>query len=351
VLALFDPPTGSLKYRRGGFSGAAISWSGEFDLGAAPGGYAHVSSDDGNFWWVGGIDGTAGVWAARSTKPDAGTDWTPGFQPRKTLADPGVVAANGPGATSIPAVVGLGTDRALMVWSKSNSLRWATVSDASGFGPVGTVTSDSRLEDWGIVRAGKYVYLVQRTVRSNEFRLFVYDIAAGTWSAGTSPGVSGEVSGNDGIPLSAQRDDIYAFYTWDGAENVGKGEDRIVRYKKYTGPGAAGKWSAPTDLTVGGRLNGDHITTPSATAGEPMVIGWIVDDDDVQGTGQAIEYYAGLEAASRAVGQGVVRRTNAPGAPPPNMPLMAVAIAFSAATATATVIATRTSKPTVRPKR
>lgn len=265
VVMLFQNESG-LNVKRGVAGTTTISWGSQSQIAASsPGTTATVGIDDGNYWWVGGCDSAVGVWAYRSTNADQGSSWTSGWGTLRTLADSAVVSL------AKCAVIGLASNKMLMIWASGNALKWSLVTDA-GFVGINTLVSTANDVDWGVVRSGGYVYLVHTdsTGVGGNWVLRVFNESNDTWSLGTSPGVSGQVTTDDGMPLTADGDNIYAFGTFRGA---GGGMDRIIRYKKYTGPGASGSWDG--SLTTLGpdtaRGNCDELQASSKPHGSKIV--------------------------------------------------------------------------------
>lgn len=273
-----------LNIFRGVAGTSSITWGSEIEITAStPGDTCAISIDDGNYWWVGGINGTSGVFAYRSTNADAGSSWTNGWTTQLTAADSGVASGNG------FAIIGLASNKALAVWYNGTALKWATVTNA-GFGTVNTLAATANSEDWGLVRSNGYVYLVytDNTGVGGNWILTVFNESNDTWTTGTSPGISGQPTNHDGIPLTANGNDIYAFGTWGG---VGGGQDRIIKYAKYTGPGTSGTWGSNADYGPNDRRgNGDEITSiANASLGGKLLVMFSFNDCDLTGTGFTVE--------------------------------------------------------------
>jgi len=280
--------SGTPRWLRGEISGTTVTWDTEDNLGVSQyGTYAHCSIDDGNYWWIGGIDGTTGVWAARATNADTGTSWTSGFQTRKTVADTGV------GTADVFTIIGLSSDKALCIWGNTNSLKWATVTDAGGFSSVGTLKATAHQDDWGVVRAGGNVYAVgtDSTTPGGNWWLEVFSESGGSWTSGPAPSISGSPTDNDGIALvyDEQHDRLLAFGTFRG---YGPDDDRIINYKVYSGPGAAGSWSSTLfQLNPWGIGNSDEINVaPLAVDGKFLLLS-SEGDADLTGQYYSLAYY------------------------------------------------------------
>lgn len=290
VYAMFGSSSTTRGIRRGVISGSSITWDTEQTITQASDRHRHITVDDGGFVWIGGTTASTGVWARRATSTDSVT----AFQAVKTAADASVISGD------IFAMVGLTSDKALCVWRSGSVLKSATVTDAGGFSAVTTVnaTAVADDEDWGMVRdpANGLVYVAHTdsTTPGGNWVLRVFNVGAGTWSTTTnSPGVSGQTSDNDGLPMTL--DDTGGVYICGTFPNSEGGQDRKLRYVRYSGGGTGGTWGALTDLTpAGSRVNGDHITTSPVTANNKALFLWEVNDDgagDVPGTGFTVEFH------------------------------------------------------------
>lgn len=307
---LWNPGTGNtMRYRRGYVSSSAITWQSTINLGQV--GYSnpcHVIIDDGDYHWIGGIDGTVpGVYAVRSTAADDGsTTFVPSFgtisSRKKTLSSTGV-------ANSSPfAMVSIGSDEILAVWFDETNLQSASCTDAGGFtsrGQVNTTSGNVNKFDWGMVRSGDYVYLVYNdaaTGGGGNYVLRVYTISTDTWSTGTTPGmttISGAGAG-DGIAVTADGDNIYAMGTIVDRNEGGVG--REIQYKKYAGPGASGTWDTSISYATPNEWRGnadDVLTMPAAGSGK-IIIGFTFGDSQ-DGTGQTLEYHVISVTSSQSV--------------------------------------------------
>jgi hypothetical protein len=260
-----------------------ISWGTVTSISQSSDRHRSIGMDDGGFLWIAGTTAATGVWAIRSTSANDTSAW----QTAKTASDTGVASGD------VLTVIGLASDKAMVVWRSGSVLKFATVTNAGGFSAVGQVnaTASAGPEDWGIARGGGFVYLIHSdsTSAGGNWVLRVFDETGSTWATGTSPVVSGQPTSNDGIPLTLNGSDLYAFGTFAAAEG---GQDRKVQYIKYTGPGTGGSWGSLTDITpAGSRGNGDHITAPRVPGGGKLVIGWAFNDDDLVGPARSAEYH------------------------------------------------------------
>jgi hypothetical protein len=300
-------------YNRGTISGTTLTWGTEANVSQASSRHNHICIDDGNFIWLVGIQsGGGGLYARRSTNADTGSSWTTGWQSASTLTDANALTGNV--VTAVP----LASNKILVVWYSgtpltSGTLKWATVVDGTGWSSANNIdaSTDNHAEDWGIVRNGNFVFLActdsATGAPGGAAILRIYDIASPpstTWTLGTSPGVSGTPSNDDGIPLTATASgELWAYWTINGPES---GQDRAAQYKRYRyTPGAesSGSWSSAVTLTPNvARGNADTMSVPATSGGNQAVLLWLFGDDS-QGaannlaTGFAAEFFAARVAA------------------------------------------------------
>jgi hypothetical protein len=263
-------------------SATSITWGTVTSITQSSDRHRSIGIDDGNFIWIAGTTAATGVWARRSTNANDTSAW----QAAKTASDTGVASGD------VLSIIGLASDKAMVIWRSGSVLKFATVTDSGGFSAVNNVNSTASAgpEDWGITRSNGFVYLVHSdsTSAGGNWILRVFDETGSTWATGTSPAVSGQPTSNDGIALTAVGDDIYAFGTFAAAEG---GQDRKVQYKKYTGPGTGGSWGSLTDITpAGSRGNGDHLSAPRTATGKLPIV-WAFNDDDAVGFARTAEYH------------------------------------------------------------
>jgi hypothetical protein len=316
VFAILSrPSSGNLRYIRGRESSGTITWGSNADLGATSGDRAHCAIDDGGKHWIASSAGSS-VWAVETQTADDGTvGWAPDF---------GTITARRYSITTTAAaanpvtIVPIAADQALVFWYNSPNLQAAKVTAGSGFGSAVTVnsTAQSHNYDWGVARSGGYVYVVYRDGTSSSdapWVLRVYDIAANSWSTGPG-GVpkATQNSNNDGIVVTTDGDDVYAFGTAIGSWG---NQDRPVQYVKYFGPGASGSWDTSITsgsagglsgavsgtglMAAGNRGNGDDISGMRAAAGGKIVLAYLHGDCDVNGHPFSYEYFT-LEVAAGA---------------------------------------------------
>ncbi|HZN38537.1 MAG TPA: hypothetical protein VFD82_07015 [Planctomycetota bacterium] len=262
VFMLFGSDQGpSTRYvRTGKIVGKRISWGPEQAVTANFGDEANaIGVDDGDYVWLAGVANNGGtVWARRATNPNSVSS----FEPARTVWD------SGASENHSCHVIGLGHNRALVLWYKTTNtdVRYSIVTEPAGFGPVASVnTSGCQDQDWGFTvdKTNGYVYLVHTNSTTNgagDLVLQVFNIATETWSTAPAPpsGVGNRpFGGDDHAAVQLIGNDLYVYFTLaDG------GEDRAVAYQKYTGPGEAGTWrSSATRLSDSGRCNLDRIVT------------------------------------------------------------------------------------------
>ncbi|HEX6810800.1 MAG TPA: hypothetical protein VF384_04170 [Planctomycetota bacterium] len=259
--------------RRGTIAGTAIVWDDERAVEADFGDEANaIGVDDGDFVWIGGVENGGGtVWARRATSANS----VSAFQPVRT------VASAGASETRAAHVIGLGSDKAMVLWydTSATDILCALVTDAGGFGAITTVnTVGCHDQDWGFTvdKQSGHVYVVHTDSTTNgagNLKLRVFHIASEIWTNGANP-PTGEgnrpFGGDDHTPVQLIGNDLYVFFTLaDG------GEDRAVAFLEYTGPGAAGTWdSSPTLHSGSGRCNLDRIVTvgPGTPANRVLAI-------------------------------------------------------------------------------
>lgn len=244
-----------------------------------------IAVDDGGYLWIAGINVGTGVWVRRSVNAEDVSSWQAGT----TIADTSTVSGD------VVALVGLASDRVLVIWRPNSAvttgvpMRYAVVN-SSGTQSSGTLstTADTSDQDWGLTRSGGYVYVIHSDSggAGGNWVLRVFNESNETWATGPSPGVSGQPSTHDGIAVSASTGAIHAFGTFAGVEG---GQDRILKYKTYTGSGTSGSWGSLATLSAGGRLNGDHLTVPRM-AGDGMIpLLFEFGDDDITGNARGLE--------------------------------------------------------------
>jgi hypothetical protein len=281
VFMLFGNNQGqSTRYvRRGKIVGKTVAWDAEHAVTANFGDEANaIGVDDGDYVWLAGVVDNGGtVWARRSTNPESVSS----FEPARTVADPG--AHEGRACH----VIGLGSNRALVLWYKSShtDVRWAVLSEPSGFSPVGAVNlSGCHDQDWGFTvdKTNGFVYLVHTNSTTNgagDLVLRVFDIATETWSTAPAP-PSGfgnrPFGGDDHAAIQLIGNDLYVYFTLaDG------GEDRAVAYHHYTGPGASGTWRPrATRLSASGRCNLDRIVTVGPGTSADRILALVAAGDN-----------------------------------------------------------------------
>lgn len=278
-------------YRRGEISGTTITWDSEQSPTYNSGRHVHVDCDDGDYWWMAGVDETSpGIWAARATNADSGSSWTAGFGTRHTATISGMASGDH------VRVVGLASDKALVIaYNGSNgNLYWSLVDDTGGFGTVNTLYTSCHESDWGVVRSGGFVYVVLADGTSDDGarKLRVFDESTETFSAGPDPGEggSGDTGSADGLPLVAVGDDIYMFGVYQTSEG---GQAREMAWKKYAGPDDSGTWdSTRTAVTPGGnRGNLDYSTASPGAGGGVIMAVTLHGDDNLIYSDFTIEYY------------------------------------------------------------
>jgi hypothetical protein len=282
------PSSGNMRYLRGYVSGGAFTWASPVDIGVArPGSQSHACIDQGGFHWIGGINGTTGVWARRSTTADDGsTGYVPAFGSQLSLTDSGVAAGN------ILALVPLASNRVLAIWRNGAALKSAEVT-GSGWGSVSTATATAaiNIDDWGATLAGDgFVYLLHtdNAGTGGTWKTRKYNVGTPGWSAGTDPGAAQPTqnSNADGLVVVASGStDVYAFGTGVGSEG---GQDRTVEAIKWNGSA----WSSLGVVTpAGGRGNGDDIAGPPVAAASAIPILYLFNDVDVTGLPYTYEYH------------------------------------------------------------
>jgi hypothetical protein len=282
------PSTGNMRYLRGYVSGSSIVWASPVDVGAARlGSQCHATIDQGGYHWVGGIDGSTGVWAKRSASADDGsTGHVPSFGTTLTLTDSGVAAGN------IFALVPISSNRVLAIWRNGSVLKAAELTNA-GFGTAAQVnsTTNSHADDWGAAFDGTYVFVVHSdsTTVGGTWRTRAYNVSTNTWANATDPSITGQNSNADGLVVSAlSTGGIAAIGTDVGSEG---GQDRTIQAKTYSG-GLSGTWSAKTTITpAGGRGNGDDIAGPHVSANNQLPILYLHGDCDTNGIPFTYEYH------------------------------------------------------------
>ncbi|HZN38535.1 MAG TPA: hypothetical protein VFD82_07005 [Planctomycetota bacterium] len=286
--------------RRGTIAGTSISWDLEQPVTANFGDEANgIGVDDGDYVWLAGVVNNGGtVWARRATNPNSVSS----FEPARTVADMG--APEGRACH----VIGLGSNRALVLWYKTNAtdVRYSIVSEPAGFGPVASVNLlGCHDQDWGFTvdKTNGFVYLVHTDSTANgagNLVLRVFNIATETWSTATAPpgGVGNRpFGGDDHVAVQLIGNDLYAFFC------VGdNGDDRAVAYHKYMGPGASGTWNpSATVLSGSGRCNLDRIITvgPGTPANRILAV-VAAGDNPNQGSPIDLEWWGGPVGPSGA---------------------------------------------------
>ena len=275
-------------FNRGTITGTSLSWGSEQSVAQTTSRHTHITVDDGGYVWIAGTDTGVGIWARRATNPDSVSAW----QTAVTAAESTVVSGD------ILAIVGLTSDKALVLWrpSGTSAIKYVVITGASaGSVANATVTASAGPEDWGIARADGFVYLVHSDAdgTGGNWVLRVYTESSETWATGTAPGITGQPSSNDGIPVVASDRALYAFGTEVGTEG---GQDRILFFKRYHGPGASGTWDARVDMDPGGRGNADHISSTASGAGGRVIALLAWGDDDTPVNARAVEYWSVDEA-------------------------------------------------------
>lgn len=273
------------RFRRGVVSGTSITWDATQTLTQARRSHHHIAVDDGGYVWVGGVKDNAGtpenLWVRRATSTDSVSAW----EAEVTITDASITA------NKIVAIVGLASNRALVVWHSVDSLKYAVLS-STGVASSGTIANPARNEDWGLTRSNGYVYLVHTDANDDtgDWVLEAFDESLETWSTGPTwvKPVQATPSTDDGIAVVAVGDDIYAVSTFEGDW----ASDRVLFYQKYTGPGSSGSWAGSmTAFSPSGRGNGDRISPPLAAGNNKLLFTFDFADDDMVGNANAIEYH------------------------------------------------------------
>lgn len=273
------------RFRRGIVSGTTITWDATQTLTQARRSHHHISVDDGGYVWAGGVKDNGGtpenLWVRRATNTDSVSAW----ESEVTITDASITAAK------VVAIVGLASNRALVIWHSVDSLKYAVVSSTSVVSS-GTIANPTRREDWGVTRSNGYVYLVHTDANDDtgDWVLQAFDEGSETWSTGPTwvKPVESTPSTDDGIAVVAVGNDIYAVGTFEGDW----ASDRVLYYQKYTGPGAGGSWSAGlTAMSPSGRGNGDRISPPLAAGNNLLLFTFDFADDDLDGNANAVEYH------------------------------------------------------------
>jgi hypothetical protein len=119
--------------------------------------------------------------------------------------------------------------------------------------------------------------------------LQVFNESNDTWSTGTSPSVSGQGTGGDGLLVTTWgTDDLFCHGTW-GYDTHG---NRCIKGKKYSGPGTGGSWGSLVEITPDeARGNGDDLNGPHAVANEQLPVIYTNCDCDLGDYYQAWEYH------------------------------------------------------------
>ena len=284
-LAMYDSSL-AFQAMRGTISAGTITWGSQLTTTFPKPDRNHSATfDEANYIWFGGIDTTIpGVWAGHSTNPDTGTAWTSGWATRYMLSDSGVAASN------VVALYAIASDKVLMVWRNGNALKWATCQRGVGWSAIQTLAATAQALDWGGARSGQYLYLVHTNSigsgGSGTWVLKVYDLVAGAWADGPASGISNQGVGTRGIVVTTHQDTVYVFGVFLVA-----GNDHVIKYATYTGPGTSGTWSSLTQLSPAGRGKVDFLTGAVQSHQGKVLCVAQQGDDDMPGTPFAAEYY------------------------------------------------------------
>jgi hypothetical protein len=279
----------AIYYRRGTISGTTITWANEANVSQNNTVRSvSVDLDDGNYIWF-AVHNSGSMVAIRSTNADTGSSWTSGWETAVTASE------TAPGSRSNITVVGLESNKCMVLWEASGGadIRY-TLADTTSMDTPADVnaTADAHPEDWGVCRDGTYVYVVHtdNSGSGGNWVLRVFTESSETWATGTSPSVSGQTTSDDGILVTRDGDDLYAFGTF----SVGSLGGRVLKYKKYAGPGASGTWdgSLSTITPATDRGNGDFILgTRDIMGANQLPVLWCFGDDGLVGSGSTLEYH------------------------------------------------------------
>lgn len=281
-------------------SDGSITWGDEWSLDNAGGHMQDIVIDDAGYLWVGGRVDATGVRVHRSTHPDTGAAWTPGFESPQTIPDTEVLHNGGPmvlqslsggRVLALYHVGGSGSDPAV-----ANTIRYAVVTTSTAGTPAAASTTfQAHREDWGSARYANRVWLIHAEgYRDGPLHLRMFDANTESWTTATDPEVSGIPGYADGVPLSLRPDgnQLYIAYTGNGGVSS---HDRVIMLKTYTvgdpNP-AAGVWSAEEMISPADRGNADHINLPRiARNGELLAALAFSDDDTYTGWPRTAEYH------------------------------------------------------------
>lgn len=285
VYAHYGDSSSTRRFARGTITSSGLAWGSEQSLTQTSDRHRAVGVDDGGFVWIAGTTAATGLWVRRATSADSVSAWEAAL----SISDTAVASGD------VLAVIGLASNRCLILWrptGANTAIKYAICTSTTVVTTGNaTATTTTNTEDWGVTRKGGFVYLLHSDSESagGNWVLRVFDETGETWATGTSPAVSGQVTSHDGIALTAHGDDLFAFGTFLGS---GGGQDRIIRYKRYTGPGASGSWGTLTTLTdAGGRGNSDHVAAPRQSGDGQIVVLSAFNDDDVTSNARTLEFW------------------------------------------------------------
>jgi hypothetical protein len=288
--------SGDFYQRRGIISGTSISWQVENSLTASSWvgyglpGFHHAALDSNNRLITAVIDNSFnGISVIKSTAADDGTGT---FFPTYSGATAAQVA-DPDGSTSTSSggiqVVSLGGGNSLIVWQNLGNLKAVKYTGASNTLGTVQVINSAHATDWYAVKQGSYVYIVYNT-GSGSLAMLAYSIAGDTYTV-TTTAASMTINQGDGVALvPGATDEVYIISTFVGSLG---GTDRVLKYKKYTGPAHGGSYGALTTITTSsGRGKGRFVAGQQAAATSARVaLLWEFGEDTITSTPFSLEYH------------------------------------------------------------